>query len=202
MIKIHLNKIAAKTPSKTLWDLFPQRRHLPMPWDQILQNYEGTPKLTEKINLSQIFEWCKDHNAVWSFCYAGGKKRQLIEFALHCAQYGAQINNDSQIIRLYQACRDYHKKNITLEQFSETGPFERDQYLQIAQRLDTKPMRVKGYLAASYSVLWCSIALLQDLSQLEDTVYQVYCEMVTAIDLLKLDQNAFNESIKQKLCQF
>lgn len=201
MVKIHLNKIAAKTPSKALWDLFPQRRHLPMPWDQILQNYEGTPKLTEKINLSQIFEWYKDHNAVWSFCYAGGNKRQLIEFALHCAQYGAQINNDAQIIKLYHACLDYHKKKITLEQFNETGPFERDQYLQIAQRLDTKPMRVKGYLAASHSVLWMSVALLQDFPEIEDTIYQVYCEVLTAVDLLKLDQKAFNESIKQKLCQ-
>jgi len=44
-------------------------------------------------------------------------------------------------------------------------------------------------------------AVLQDLPELEDTVYQVYCEMITAVELLKLDQKAFNTSIKQKLCQ-
>lgn len=201
MIKIHLNKIAAKTPSKTLWDLYPQRRHLEMPWDEILTHYEGLPKLTEKIPFKQILEWCSPHNAIWCFCYGGGTKHQLIEFGLHCALHGAQINNDNQIIKLYHACQDYYKKIISISQFNETGPFEREQYLQIAQRLDTKPMRVKGYLAASHSVLWMSVALLQDFPEIEDTIYQVYCEALTAVELLKLDQKAFNESIKQKLCQ-
>ena len=201
MVKIHLNKIAAKTPSKTLWELYPQRRHLPMPWDQILTHYKKRPKLTDKIHLDQVFEWCGNHNAVWCFCYAGATKQQLLEFGFHCAQHGAQINNSVQIINLYRACQDYYKKNITLEQFSNVGPFEREQYLQIAQRLDTKPMRVKGYLAASHSVLWMSVALLQDFPEIEDTIYQVYCETLTAVELLKLDQKAFNESIKQKLCQ-
>ena len=95
----------------------------------------------------------------------------------------------------------YYKKNITLEQFSDVGPFEREQYLRIAQRLDTKPSRVKGYLAASHSVLWLSVGLLQDLPDLGDTIYQVYCELLNAVQLLKLDENAFNESVKQKLYQ-
>jgi len=46
-----------------------------------------------------------------------------------------------------------------------------------------------------------SVALLQDFPEIEDTIYQVYCEALTAVELLKLDQKAFNESIKQKLCQ-
>lgn len=200
MIRVHLNKIAAKTPSKAVWDLYSQRRHLSMPWDQILEHYEGRPKLTEKIQLDEIYKWCGDHNAVWCFCYGGATKRQLIEFALHCAQHGAQINNSPEIIGLYRACYDYYKKIISLEQFNETGPFEREQYLQIAQRLDIKPMRIKGYLAASHSVLWTSVAVLQELPEIEETVYQAYYEITSAVNLLKLDQIAFNQSIKQKLC--
>ena len=70
MVKIHLNEIAAKTLSKTLWELYPQRRHLPMPWDQILTHYKKRPKLTDKIHLDQahIFHQYRlkisvDHNS-------------------------------------------------------------------------------------------------------------------------------------------